>query len=77
MLGPQAYAPYYPPAYLADPRFYGPPLFLGGVFVGGGWGPVHVDDGWRGAWHAGHLAGPFPDRFGGLFPGRFGGHFRR
>ena len=77
VLAPQAYAPYYPPSYLTDPWFYGPPLFLGGVFIGGGWGLVHVHDGWRGAWHAGHLAGPFPDRFAGPFSGHFGAHFRR
>lgn len=48
---PQVYRPYYPPAYLADPWYYGPPLFIGGVFVGGGWG-VHGHAGWHGAWPA-------------------------
>jgi hypothetical protein len=53
VLPPQAYAPYYPPAYAADPWFYGPPLFLGGVFIGGGWGHRHHHDGFRGAWRGG------------------------
>jgi hypothetical protein len=51
---PQVYQPYYPPAYAADPWYYGPPLFLGGVFVGGGWGDHHDHGGWHGSWHGGH-----------------------
>jgi hypothetical protein len=47
---PQVYQPYYPPAYRADPWLYGPPLFVGGVFVGGGWGHRHHHHGWRGGY---------------------------
>jgi hypothetical protein len=50
---PQVYQPYYPPNYMADPWFYGPPLFVGGVFVGGGWGFAHHHGGWHGAWRGG------------------------
>lgn len=45
---PQTYRPYYP-AYTVDPWVVGPPLFLGGAFIGLGWG----HGGWRGGWHDG------------------------
>jgi hypothetical protein len=51
---PQPYQAYYPPAYAANPWYYGPPLFVGGVFIGGGWGYGHHHDGWHGAWRHGH-----------------------
>jgi hypothetical protein len=51
---PQVYQTYYPPAYLANPWYYGPPLFVGGIFIGGGWGYRHGHGGWHGAWHGGH-----------------------
>jgi hypothetical protein len=44
------YVPYYPPAYVVDPWFYGPPLFYGGVFIGGGWGFDHHHGGFHGSW---------------------------
>jgi hypothetical protein len=47
---PPVYRPYYPPYYWSDPWFYGPTLFLGGVFIGGGWGYDHRHPGWHGAW---------------------------
>jgi hypothetical protein len=69
---PPVYAPYYPPTYLVDPWFYGPPFFLGGIFLGGGWGHVHPHDGWRGAWDWRQLPPPRPPG-----PPGPGGHFRR
>jgi hypothetical protein len=68
---PQVYQPYYPPTYLNDPWLYGPPLFLGGIFIGGGWGYGHDDDGWRGAWNE-HWRGPEHDGWHG--PGHEGWH---
>lgn len=53
ILAPPDYQQYYPPAYVADPWFYGPPLFFSGVFIGGGWGYHHAHGGWHGAWHGG------------------------
>jgi hypothetical protein len=52
-VAPQAYQPYYPAAYAVDPWFYGPPLFFGGAFIGGGWGYRHGHGGWHGAWRGG------------------------
>lgn len=51
---PQAYQAYYPSTYMADPWFYGPPLFVGGIFIGGGWGYGHRHGGWHGAWRHGY-----------------------
>ncbi|MBP2233253.1 hypothetical protein J2847_006590 [Azospirillum agricola] len=51
---PRIYEPYYPPGYLSEPWFYGPPLFLGGVFIGGGWGRHHSHSGWHGVWRGGY-----------------------
>ena len=48
---PQVYQAYYPQTYAVDPWYYGPPLFVGGVFVGGGWGFHHHHGGWHGSWH--------------------------
>lgn len=47
---PHVYRPYYPPPYWSNRWFYGPPLFLGHVFIGGGWGYAHPHPGWHGAW---------------------------
>lgn len=47
VVAPRVYRPYYPPAYVANPWVYGPPLFVGGVYVGGGWGH-------HGGWHGGY-----------------------
>ena len=60
VVAPQAYQSYYPADYLADPWFYGPPLFVGGVFIGGGWGFHHAHAGFHGGWHPG-----FHERFYG------------
>jgi hypothetical protein len=51
VVSPQVYRAYYPPDYVTDPWFYGPPLFVGGVFIGGGWGYLHGHAGWHGVWH--------------------------
>jgi hypothetical protein len=56
VLMPRVYRPYYPPYYLSDPWFYGPTLFFGGAFIGGGWGYEHHHPGWHGAWR------PWPPR---------------
>jgi hypothetical protein len=76
---PQVYLPYYPPSYLADPWYYGPPLFVGGIFVRGGWG--HED--WRGhdGWHGhedwrGHDGWHGHDGWRGAWHGDFHDHRR-
>ena len=55
VIQPQTYQPYYPPDYLSNPWFYGPPLFFGGAFIGGGWGYHHHHGGWHGAWRGRHF----------------------
>jgi hypothetical protein len=64
VIAPQVYQSYYPPSYLADPWFYGPPLFLGGLFIGAGWGFHHDHAGFHGAWHDG-FRGPGHEGFAG------------
>ena len=59
VVAPQVYRPYYPAAYLADPWYYGPPLFVSGVFIGGGWGYYHHHGGWYGSWHGGWRGGHY------------------
>lgn len=51
VVAPRVYRPYYPPAYVANPWVYGPPLFVGGVYVGGGWGH---HGGWYGGYYGHH-----------------------
>jgi hypothetical protein len=72
VVAPQVYQPYYPPAYLSNPWFYGPPLFVGGLFIGGGWGLHHAHPGFHGAWHDG-FRGPRHEGFHGPEYGGFHG----
>jgi hypothetical protein len=71
MVLPPEYQAYYPPAYFEDPWFYGPPLFVGGAFIGGGRGFHHHHFGFHNRFHGG-----FHDRFHAGSHDRFHGGFR-
>jgi hypothetical protein len=65
VVSPQQYLAYYPPVYYEDPWFFGPPLFVGGIFIGGGREFHHRFAHFHGGFHHGFHAG-----FHGGFHGR-------